>query len=458
LTTKLSAEQRGQIIALLREGIQTRTIAERLGINPRQVAAIAAHLTMNTYEDRTVAQASDSPVSADDATETPNKPDNRGVRLDADVEILIGTDIDTGQSRFWSPTPASGTPNPHLLIVGESGSGKTYASQCICAELAHEGIPTIVFDFGQGFALDTTPREFAESAEPVEIRGGRDGININPLQIFSGDIHGPVNVAQRIADTFARVYPAIGIQQHAALRDAVLQAFSDVGIDADTKSTWGKPPPRFADLKLALDTLADDKRSGARKFAAAVASHISAVFLFNTFRAAGLDLNWERILGAGGKTYIIQLKGLESSLEQVVTELLVWNLIGYIESLGPGPLRAVVLLDEAHRLSFSANSPVEKLLREGRKFGLGIILASQQPDDFSPVAFSNTASKLVFSIFDTRGAFARQVFRKNEAASATLLHRLQSLARGEAAFISMNAVSMVKISGLSQRIVRWRQR
>lgn len=458
MTKKLSTDQRVQILALLREGIQTRVIAERLGVNPRQVAAIAAHVTMNTYDVASVGEAPAGLSVPDQATESLAKADEHALRLQDDVKILIGTDIDTGQQRYWSPTPGSGTPNPHLLIVGESGSGKTYASQCICAELAHHGIPTVVFDFGQGFALDTTPREFADAALPVEIRGGQDGININPLEIFPGDIHGPVNVAQRIADTFARVYPAIGIQQHAALRDAVLQAFADVGIDPEIKSTWKNPPPRFADLKLALDTLAEDRRSSARKFAAAVASHISAVFLFNTFRAAGLDLNWEKILGSGSRTYIIQLKGLESSLEQVVTELLVWNLIGYLESLGPGSLRAVVLLDEAHRLSFSANSPVEKLLREGRKFGLGIILASQQPDDFSPVAFSNTASKLVFSIFDTRGAFARQVFRKNDAASAILLHRLQGLRRGEAAFITLNIVSMVKIDDLPQRIVRWRQR
>jgi DNA phosphorothioation-dependent restriction protein DptH len=412
---------------------------------------------MNTYD---TGANSKAPTGLSVPDGTPNllaKEDKLATCLNENVKILIGTDMDSGQPRYWSPTPRSGTPNPHLLIVGESGSGKTYASQCICAELAHQGIPAIVFDFGQGFALDTTPKEFAEAAQPIEIRGGQDGININPLQIFPGDIHGPVNVAQRIADTFARVYPAIGIQQHAALRDAVLQAFADVGINPETKSTWASPPPRFADLKLALDTLAEDKRSSARKFAAAVASHISAVFLFNTFRAAGLDLNWEKILGSGSKTYIIQLKGLESSLEQVVTELLVWNLVGYIESLGPGALRAVVLLDEAHRLSFSTNSPVEKLLREGRKFGLGVILASQQPDDFSPVAFSNTASKLVFSIFDTRGAFARQMFRKNDAASALLLHRLQGLNRGEAAFISLNSVSMVQITALPQRIARWRR-
>ena len=38
----------------------------------------------------------------------------------------------------------------------------------------------------------------------------------------------------------------------------------------------------------------------------------------------------------------------------------------------------------------------EKLLREGRKFGLGIMLASQEVEDFSKVAYSNTETKFIF--------------------------------------------------------------
>ena len=79
-----------------------------------------------------------------------------------------------------------------------------------------------------------------------------------------------------------------------------------------------------------------------------------------------------------------------------MTEFLLWNLIGFIEAMGPSPLRCFVVLDEAHKLSFDRGSPVEKLLREGRKFGLGLILASQQPEEFIPVAFANTATKVVF--------------------------------------------------------------
>jgi Helicase HerA, central domain len=93
---------------------------------------------------------------------------------------------------YWSPTPDSGISNPHLLVVGESGSGKTYATQCTCTEVVRRGSQTIVFDFGQGFALGASPNEFREFGHPVEINVGRDGININPLQIFPSDMHGPV--------------------------------------------------------------------------------------------------------------------------------------------------------------------------------------------------------------------------------------------------------------------------
>ena len=54
---------------------------------------------------------------------------------------------------------------------------------------------------------------------------------------------------------------------------------------------------------------------------------------------------------------------------------------------------------------------MEKILREGRKFGLGVILASQQPEDFSGVAFTNTATS-VFQIADQSGAVARHLQRK----------------------------------------------
>jgi DNA phosphorothioation-dependent restriction protein DptH len=404
---------------------------------------------MKTYTDAEVDKGVDTPQPP----RAKQQPTNMG---ESRIAIPIGTDKVSNDVLYWSPTPDSGTVNPHLLIVGESGSGKTYATQCICTELVYRSIPTIVFDLGQGFTLSTTPNEFREFGRPVEISVGRDGININPFQIFRSDIHGPVNVAQRVADTFARIYPMIGVQQHAVLRDAILEVFAKVGIEAKSKASWSTKPPRFGDLKLTLDAMSQDRSNPRRKYAAAVASHISTVFIFNTFRATGLDLSWDSILSKGGRTYIVQLRGLESLLERVVTELLLWNLIGYIESMGPGDLRCMVLLDEAHRLSFASNSPVEKLLREGRKFGIGVALASQQPEDFSPVAFANTASKLIFNVTDDRGAVARQIARKSgDKNFLALLRQIGGLGRGEACFITADTASIVRISDFRHRRARW---
>ena len=118
------------------------------------------------------------------------------------------------------------------------------------------------------------------------------------------------------------------------------------------------------------------------------------------------------MLRSRGRAFVIRLRGLEHSLEKAVTEFLLWNFIGFVESLGPGSMRCFVVLDEAHKLSFDTGSPAEKLLREGRKFGLGVILASQQPEDFSSVAFANSATKLVFQVGDENSSVSRQIHRK----------------------------------------------
>jgi len=69
---------------------------------------------------------------------------------------------------------------------------------------------------------------------------GTDAESNNPLQIFPSDMHGPVNVAQRVADTFARVYPRIGVQQHAVLRLAVLDVMADEAIVPEDADSWGR--------------------------------------------------------------------------------------------------------------------------------------------------------------------------------------------------------------------------
>jgi len=374
--------------------------------------------------------------------------------------VLLGIDAETGNEVFWDPDPISGSANPHVLVVGESGFGKTYTISCLLAELGQQGVHSIVFDYGQGFTAETAPAQFVRAVRPTEIHASRDGVEINPLQIFCSDLHGPVNVAQRVADTFARVYPRIGVQQHAVIRQAVLDVFADQGILSEAQETWTGELPAFDTVQEKLQDYVDRYRSVQSKVASLASSHISTMFVFRTFRKGGRRIAWSDMIRSESMVFVIQLKGLEYSIERAVTEFLLWNLIGYLEALGPGPLRCFIVLDEAHKLSFAAGSPVEKLLREGRKFGLGIILASQQSEDFSPVAFANTATKLVFQVGDERGTISRQLHRKvtNSQSFNRIYDIITKLPRGHAYAVTDNKGLVVSVASLEDRLTRWRKR
>jgi Helicase HerA, central domain len=257
---KVTVEQRQAVLRLLAQGQDRDTIAAAVGVTPGQVSAVAAHVKMGTYalpEPAALPEPEElTPETAPPAVERTTNllrqlRQLEGARgRDAQINpILLGVDAESGEEVFFNPDPASGAPNPHVLILGESGTGKTYAISCLTAELAQEGIVSIVFDYGQGFSLKTLPPEFVTATNPVELHVGRDGVDINPLQLFPSDLHGPVNVAQRVADTFARVYKKIGVQQHAVLRQAVLDVMADAGIRPDAPTAWSADLPAFGSIQ-----------------------------------------------------------------------------------------------------------------------------------------------------------------------------------------------------------------
>jgi DNA phosphorothioation-dependent restriction protein DptH len=431
MKSKLTTDQRSLINRLLDEGKDRETIAQLVGVSPNQVSAISAHRTMGRYRINTEAPL----MSSKSPTLIPEAPADQVIFQS--ISIPLGVDIESSTNVTW---PLYESTNPHVLILGESGSGKTYTASRLVLELARAGIPSIVFDYGQGFSLQHAPKEFRDDLRTVEFQLARDGIAINPLQIFPVDTHGPATVAQRVADTFLRVYPKLGVQQHALIRRAVVDLLSESGIVAENPRSWAQSPPPFRDLEQKISELAGDEDVTTRRAASSAGPHISTLFFFNTFRKTGHALSWSDLVERRKEVWILQLGGLEASVERAVTEFLLWSLIRYFEVLGPSPLRCFVVLDEAHKLAFGPGSPVEKILREGRKFGLGVILASQQPEDFSTVAFANTATKIIFQTADHTGHVSRELHRKvkNGHSQEYISKTLGTLPRGSAYVVIAN--------------------
>jgi DNA phosphorothioation-dependent restriction protein DptH len=435
---KITTEQRSLINQLLDRGEDRHTIAELALVTPGQVSAMAAHRTMQ-HRHATKASLATNSAPQMDQTET---------------EAVLADDIVLGLAKerkfCWSPRS---TANPHLLIVGESGFGKTYTTSCLIAELARREIPTIVFDYGQGFTPESADPLFTREASPLQLEVGRKGVAISPFQIFEADVHGPLSVAQRVADTLVRVYQNLGVQQHATIRQAALDVLEDSGIYAKLASTWQKSLPRFGLLHKKLAEYASDGTNSDRKTARSAASHVASLFLFDIFRASGVPMKWQNLLERRRQCTVVQLRGLEQNLQRATTEFLLWNLFAYLESSGPQPLHSFVVIDEAHRMPTGNGSAVERLLREGRKFGIGIILASQQPEDFTSIAFSNTATKLIFQISDDKSTVTKQLFKKLRIPMSFLeLHKIvTTLDRGWAFALTHNSGSVIRVVSLEER-------
>lgn len=428
-------------------GWDKEEISKTVGVSKMQVAAVCAHRTMKTYK-----KSKYNRDSSSISTETIKSITQVEQYKHSKSAILIGKEISSGYKIFWDPDPSSGIGNPHLMITGESGYGKTYTTQCLISELAQKNIPSVVFDYGQGFALNAVSPIFLKSANPIEILASEIGIDINPLEIFTSDINGPINVAVRVSDTFNRIYN-IGIQQHSVLQKAILMTFGDKGILKDDKNTWMHEPPFLSDLKDKLDDMSINKEFPYLKIAAKLNSHISTFFIFNTFRKNGERISWQKIINNRNSIHVIQLKGLEGKTGKVVTEFLLWDLYNYLISEGPKPLRLFCVLDEAHNLSFEKDSPVDKLVREGRKFGIGLIFASQQPEDFSFTTYSNTATKLVFQVLDdTKKVSKRLALKcKNFSNPNRVLETISKLPRGRAFFVTQNVGSIVDVLSIEER-------
>jgi DNA helicase HerA-like ATPase len=71
-------------------------------------------------------------------------------------------------------------------------------------------------------------------------------------------------------------------------------------------------------------------------------------------------------------------------------------------------LRLMVCVDEAHKL---CNDPkITDLAKEARKYGLGLILSSQETRDFHPSIFANAGTQIVLALEDADASIMARVY------------------------------------------------
>lgn len=340
--------------------------------------------------DKAVAQA--QPVVPDrDSTAATQQPPAAPYQL----RLPLGKNTDTGKPVFWDPVtnnPKKLT-NQHILIVGKSGAGKTQTASVFLWELTKAGVPSIIFDFQGEYMSDkltnadgTTFRDCTKA----KVLDAADGININPLEVpidpHNGNKQNYIKVVYQVANSLAKIF-GLGDIQHAILRDAISQAFITAGFTPNNKETWQKPAPNFSTVWAILKHMEEEIGGNVRN----LNFRVQPLFENGVFPEDPNPRGFEAILK---EPHILRLSNLATPELMVAVSRFVLQKI-YADMLAKGPthtMRVFAVVDEAHKLSYEET--LTELIREARKYGVGILLASQSVKDFDRVVFDMVGTKI----------------------------------------------------------------
>jgi DNA phosphorothioation-dependent restriction protein DptH len=164
-----------------------------------------------------------------------------------------------------------------------------------------------------------------------------------------------------------------------------------------------------------------------------------------------------------GRCNIVQFQSLSKEYARVGTEFCLWDLFYFAQSrtqFAPLP----IVLDEVQNLNHELESPIGKMLTEGRKFGVGLMLATQtlsalKNDELDRLF--QAAHKLYFSPAQTElKEYARLLERSDPSRSVDdWVRELSSLSKGECISVGPSLEgTKLRIKPLRIKITRLEER
>ena len=270
--------------------------------------------------------------------------------------------------------------NPHLLIVGLPGMGKTTCLGGICRQLTSQGVTPIVLSFHQ----DIDNQVSSNVGDILSFECPK--IGFNPMLINSDKPLAHIDNCGMLRDIFAAIYPDLGDIQLEELRKSMKDSYEQAGWKKSDSLDAVKPPPFVRFLQIL-------KKQNANKGLLARLEELDNYDFFadNREESSLLELHTPVVLKAHAQQ--------NNVVQNAYASFIIYRL--YRDMFRRGPQQHIthaVILDEAHRSSRLKLLPT--MAKECRKYGIALILASQEVKDFHSSLFSAVANYLVLRVLD----------------------------------------------------------
>ncbi len=284
------------------------------------------------------------------------------------VDVHLGQDEHAVDVRWRISTAGS----PHLFVLGIPGQGKSVTTRRILNSFAEQGLPALVLDFHGDMA--------AAPAGGAAVLDASQGLPISPFELDEPGRYR--EAAWELSEVIGYVC-RLGEIQRNVVYEGVRAIYEAHGFGPATGPTG---LPTMDELAQAVTTA---EGTGRGRNVAARLRPLSDFGLFvdpGDGDGFGALLRRGVVLDVHGLMEQVQLAAGAFVLRKVYREMFRWG--------QSKQLRLAVVLDEAHRLARDVTLP--KIMKEGRKYGVAVVVASQGVDDFHKDVLGNAGTKVAF--------------------------------------------------------------
>ncbi len=296
-------------------------------------------------------------------------------------EIVIPLGEASGETVAWNPSVKG---SPHLFILGIPGQGKSWTVTRILSEFGQQHVPALVLDFHGQFAEAESP--FVRKVRPSIIDAAR-GLPFSPFECTREQGQGGwQGNSLALAEIFAYVV-GLGDMQKDVVYTAIQKAYKARGFGEESDDATMLEYPTLNEV---LKRIVQEEQVRRVPNVSARCRPLLEMDLFRpteqtpdllSLVRSGLVIDLHNLFAE-----TLQLAAGAFVLRKIYKDMFRW---GYAKRL-----RLAIVLDEAHRLAKDITLP--KLMKEGRKFGVVVVVASQGLGDFHPDVLNNAGTKVIF--------------------------------------------------------------
>jgi hypothetical protein len=297
--------------------------------------------------------------------------------------------------------------------------GKTTCLLNLCKQMLDAGIRPIVFSYHQD--IDERLERLVDSVRFIDFHG----LGFNPLQVLDrGSRMAYLDVAGALRDIFVAIFPELGDIQGERIRKAIKDSFVEKGWDDPNAALAEMQEPEWGRF---VEILSDDPKPdrGLRTLLARL-EELGDYGFFNVTESRGSL--WE-----SEEPIVIRIHTTQNdNLQKAFASLVFYGLYKDMFRRGiQDRITHAVVFDEAHRAARLRLIPT--MAKECRKYGISLVLASQEAKDFNVSLFSAIANYLVLRLTETDAkALVRNVASSDQ--EPALMDKIKQMERFKALY------------------------